>query len=121
MSEIIVEESNGAVVLYISGEITMVTVTEIDNTCKKYLDSDINVLAFDMRSVQFIDSFGISRVIKESKAFASRGIEFVLINLNDNINQIFKIATFDKLFTIMSKDEFNQKYFPALPYPYRRE
>lgn len=116
MSEISIEESNGAVILYLSGEITMVTVTNIDNICKKYLNSDIDVLAFDMRGVQFIDSFGISRVIKESKSFASKGIEFVLINLNDNINQIFKIATFDKLFTIMTKDEFNEKYLKTNSY-----
>ncbi len=111
MSEIRVEEFDNIVIIFISGEVTMVTVNDIDNTCKKYLNSDIDVLALDMKGVQFIDSFGISRVIKESKAFASQGIEFVLVNLNDNINQIFKIATFDRLFKIMTKDEFNYKYF----------
>lgn len=88
----------------------MITVNEIDNVCRQYLNSDIDVLAFDMRNVQFIDSFGISRVIKQSKMFSSQNIEFVLVNLNDNIKQIFKIATFDKLFNIMSKDEFNIKH-----------
>jgi anti-anti-sigma factor len=110
MSVINVEELNNAVIIYLSGEITMITVNEIDNVCRQYLNSDIDVLAFDMRNVQFIDSFGISRVIKQSKMFSSQNIEFVLVNLNDNIKQIFKIATFDKLFNIMSKDEFNIKY-----------
>jgi anti-anti-sigma factor len=110
MSVINVEEQNNAVIIYLSGEITMITVNEIDNVCRQYLNSDIDVLAFDMRNVQFIDSFGISRVIKQSKMFSSQNIEFVLVNLNDNIKQIFKIATFDKLFNIMSKDEFNIKY-----------
>lgn len=121
MSGISVEESNGAVILYISGEITMITVNDIDNVCKKYLNSDINVLAFDLKGVQFIDSFGISRIIKESKAFSSRGIDFVLINLNDKIMQIFKIATFDKLFNIMTTDEFNKKYLPSHSSLYRYE
>jgi len=113
MSKIRVEEFESIVIVYISGEVTMVTINDIDNTCKKYLNSDIDVLALDMKEVQFIDSFGISRVIKESKAFASQGIEFILINLNDNINQIFKIATFDRLFTIMTKDEFSKKFLNA--------
>ncbi len=110
MSVFNVEEQNNAVIIYISGEITMITVNEIDNVCKQYLNSDIDVLAFDMRSVQFIDSFGISRVIKQLKAFSLQGTEFVLINLNDNIKQIFKIATFDKIFNVMTKDEFDSKY-----------
>ncbi len=65
MSVINVEEQNNAVIIYLSGEITMITVNGIDNVCRQYLNSDIDVLAFDMRNVQFIDSFGISRVIKQ--------------------------------------------------------
>lgn len=110
MPVINIEEQNNVVIIYISGEITMLTVNEIDNACKQYLNSNIKVLAFDMKNVQFIDSFGISRVIKQSKMFSSFGVEFVLINLNENIMQIFKIATFDKLFNIMTKNEFNSQY-----------
>ncbi|PKL17848.1 MAG: hypothetical protein CVV49_08695 [Spirochaetae bacterium HGW-Spirochaetae-5] len=110
MSVINVEEKNNAVIIYLSGEITMITVNGIDNVCRQYLNSDIEVLAFDMRNVEFIDSFGISRVIKQSKMFSSQGVEFVLVNLNDNIKQIFKIATFDKLFNIMTKEEFNSQF-----------
>jgi len=110
MPDIIVEENGDVVVIILSGEITMLTVKDIDHVCKKYLNSNLKVLALDLRSVQFIDSYGISRIIKILRAFTIAGAEFVLINMNDNIRLVFKIATFDKMFTIMTKEEFSNTY-----------
>jgi len=110
MIKVEIEESNNTAILNIYGEITMATAKEIDIACEKYINSGLKVLAFDLQNVTFIDSFGISRIIKHSKAFACNGTEFVLINLNDNINQVFKIATFDRLFRILTKYEFSEKY-----------
>ncbi len=110
MNLVSIEEIGTAVILSISGEITMITFTDIDNACKKFINSNLKVIAFDFHNLEFIDSFGISRVIKQSKAFSEKGTEFVLINMNDNISQIFKIATFDRLFTIMTKKEFTDTY-----------
>jgi anti-sigma B factor antagonist len=111
MYNLIIDEKDDTAIISISGEITMTTVTDIDNACKKFVNSGLRVFAIDLKNVIFIDSFGISRIIKQSKAFAANGTDFVLINLNDNISQIFKIATFDKLFTIMNQSEFDSKYF----------
>lgn len=110
MSGIKIEEKDGAVIVGISGEITMPTVSEIDIACKKYLESGAKVIALDFKNVVFIDSFGISRVIKLSKAFNAQGTDFVLINMNEHISQVFKIATFDKIFTILTNAEFEGKY-----------
>ena len=110
MAEVSIEEKNNAVIVSVSGEITMTTVNEIDFVCKPYVNSDIEVIAIDLKLVMFIDSFGISRIIKISKAFSAQNKTFVLINMNENIHQIFKIATFDKLFTIMTKPEFMMTY-----------
>ncbi len=110
MQLVTTEKIKNAIIISISGEITMITVGEIDNVCKNYIDSDIEVLALDLKDVQFIDSFGISRIIKQSKIFTDKDIHFVLINMNGNIHQIFKVATFDRMFTIMTKAEFTDKY-----------
>lgn len=110
MGEISVEEKDNTVIVSISGEISMTTVNNIDNSCRKYINSNLKVLALNFKNVTFIDSFGISRIIKQSRIFSGNGTDFVLIDLNDNITQIFKIATFDKLFTIMKKEDFTGKY-----------
>ncbi len=110
MTNISVEEKEGAVVLSIIGEITMETANEVENNCSKYLNSGLRVLAFDLHGVMFIDSFGLSIIIKHSKNFISRGTDFVLVDMNDKIRQIFKISTFDRIFTIMTRDQFDEKY-----------
>lgn len=56
-----------------------------------------------------IDTFVISTIIKLSTFFAMHETDFVHINMHYNISQISKIANLEKLFTIMTKDEFNEK------------
>ncbi len=111
MADISAEKINEIAIVSISGEISMSTVSYIDDACREYLVPETKVFALDMRGVTFIDSFGISRILKISKAYSANDSKFLLINMNDNIRQIFKIATFDKFFTIMTKSEFDNKYF----------
>ena len=110
MIELSSEKIDNTVIISISGEISMTTVSVIDKICSPYIKSGLKAVAFDFKLVRFIDSFGISRIIKTSRMFTAENTEFVLINMNDNIKQIFKIATFDRLFTIMTKDEFIDTY-----------
>lgn len=110
MAEISTDKKNDVAVVSITGEISLTTVEYIDKACREFLTPDVRVFALDMRGVTFIDSFGISRILKISKAYSCNETQFLLINLNDNIKQIFKIATLDNFFTILSKNEFENKY-----------
>lgn len=110
MSSMIFEEKNNTAIIGITGEITLSTTSDLDEACRGFINSGLKVIAFDLRYVTLIDSFGISRIIKHSKAFSAKGTEFVLVNMNDNIREIFRIATFDSFFNIMTKAEFTEKY-----------
>ena len=110
MERIDVEEKGGAVVVRVAGELGLANIKAFENVFKKYLNSKIAVIALDLREMPFLDSFGISRLVKISRAFAGHA-DFVLINMNDVIYQTFRMSTFDKFFTIMTEDEFNRKYY----------
>jgi len=107
-----IEERNNAVIISMSGELSLSNIEEFENVFKKYTDSDFNVAALEMGHVPYLNSFGISRIIKVSRTFINNNKDFVLINMNENIHQIFRMSTFDKIFNIMSNEEFNEKYFP---------
>lgn len=107
-----VEEKNNTVIVSMNGELSLNSIEEFDDAFKKYLNSSPTVVALDLEHVPYLNSFGISRIIKISRAFADKGIEFVLINMNENIYQIFRMSTFDKIFNILTLEEFNRKYFP---------
>jgi anti-anti-sigma factor len=119
MVKIDVDERDGAVIISIAGELSMSDIKEFDYTFKNYLHADIHVIALDLKYMHYLDSFGISRIIKISREFVGSGIEFVLLNMNDNIHQIFRMATFDKIFKILTTEEFLLTYFPSGSTAYR--
>ena len=51
-------------------------------------------------------------MVKISRAVIDGGRDFILINMNSNIQQIFRMTTFDKVFKIMPEEEFIAKYLP---------
>lgn len=111
MLKIDVEECGSVVTVSLIGELSFSYVEEFESVFKKYVKSDFNVIALDLKNVPYLDSFGISRIIKVSRFLIAGGSEFVLINMNEHIHQIFRMATFDKLFNIMTKEEFLLAYF----------
>ncbi len=112
MMKIDILEKEDGVIISIEGDISFTTVDTFENAYKKYMNSTLKVIALDLLNMPSLDSFGISRIIKMSRSFTENGKDFVLINMNENIHQIFRMGTFDKLFTIMSSEDFYHKYFP---------
>jgi anti-anti-sigma factor len=113
MLEINFEEHKNGVIVILNGELSFSFVKEFEKVFDKYYNSEYTVAALDLKDVLYLDSFGISRIIKVSREFKTRSIDFVLINVNDNIHQILRMATFDKVLNIMSKDVFVERYFPG--------
>jgi anti-sigma B factor antagonist len=110
MISINLDEKNEVVIIIIIGDITAGDMDDIEHYFKENINIKINVIALDLKNVMFLDSFGISKTIKLLKNFNEKGIDFILINLNDQIRQILKISTFDKIFKIMTVEDFTAKY-----------
>lgn len=111
MLKITVEESDKAVIIVIEGKLTLSSMKEFEHVFNKYINSEMTVVALDLKNMPYIDSFGISRFVKIGRAFMGGSTEFVLINMNEHIQQIFSMSTFDRIFRIMTIDEFKNKYF----------
>lgn len=112
MLQIEVEEKDSAVVVSIAGELTLKGIEDFERAFEKYLENKPDVIALDLKHLPYLDSFGISRIIKVSRMIIAAGIDFVMINMNENIHNIFRMSTFDRLFNIMTGEEFEREYFP---------
>lgn len=110
MLTIDIEVKGTIVVFSIQGEISPANSREFSSAFEKYLGTDCSVMAIDLKKVRYIDSFGISKLVKLSRAFAETGGEFLIVNMNDNIRQIFRMATFDKMFKILTDEQFAGTY-----------
>jgi len=113
MLKINFEEHENGVIVIMDGELSFSFIKEFEKIFDKYYTSKYGVVALDLKNVPYLDSFGISRIVKVSREFKSRSIDFVLINVNENIHQILRMATFDKILNIMSKDFLLDRYFPG--------
>lgn len=111
MLEINIEEHKNGVIVILNGELSFSFVKEFEKVFDNYYNSKHAVVAIDLKNVPYLDSFGISRIVKVSREFKRRSIDFVLISVNENIHQILRMATFDKILNIMSKDSFKDRYF----------
>jgi anti-anti-sigma factor len=109
MFGIIVEDKKNAIIVKIAGELTLYNMREFDNVFAGYSTSEIRVIALDLGGMVFIDSFGISRIVKISRSFTGKA-DFILLNVHDDILDVFRMAAFDRIFNIMSEAEFREKY-----------
>ncbi len=116
MLQIDIEEKDKVAVISICGELSLHSIQGFEQAFKKYQASDFNVIALDLKNMPYIDSFGMSRMIKISRIFLAAGKDFILVNMNDNIHHIFKMSTFDRLFNIMTGEDFELEFLtPELP------
>ncbi len=111
MLQIDVDDRGSGVVVKAAGELSLIEIPSFEQTFKRYHESKLDVVALDLSEMPFIDSFGISRIIKLSRKFTESGTDFVLIELNDKIQEVFRMGTLDRFFSIMKKGEFDKKYF----------
>jgi len=95
MLKIEVEERDEAVIISLNGELSAEFIKEFDGVFNKYINSKFKVIVIDLKSMPYINSFGISRMVKISRAVIDGGRDFILINMNSNIQQIFRMTTFD--------------------------
>ncbi len=110
MLRIDVEERDHVVIVSLTGELQFSYIDEFGALFKRYTNSKFDVIALDLKNVPYLDSFGISRIIKISRMFNTGGADFFLINLHEDVHQILRIATLDKLFNIMAGEDFALTY-----------
>lgn len=112
MLTIDIEVKGKLVIFTVQGEISPVSSREFERAFEKFLSNEYNVLAIDFKKVRYIDSYAISKLVKLSRTFAKIGGEFLLVNMNDNIRQIFRMAGLDRIIRILTADQFEDA-FPA--------
>jgi anti-anti-sigma factor len=112
MLRIDVEERGDAVIVMLDGELSFTFIEKFEAIFKKYHNSGFRILALDLNKVPYLDSFGMSRIIKTSRSLSAAGTGFVLINISESVMQVLRIATFDRLFNIMTRDQFFLSYIP---------
>ena len=92
---------------YNEKELTLTVKGRIDTITSKELEKEINdeignfdSLILDFTDLEYISSAGLRVLIATQKKLKADNIPFVIKNINDTINEIFRMSGFDKILKI---------------------
>lgn len=84
-------EKRGEICFDLTGELDMHTGEALNNLLQKENVTNIKKLVFSLSKLNFIDSTGIGQLIKCYREYANQGIEVIVDNENDDIEEVLEL------------------------------
>jgi len=103
--EIKLRESGKWLILDISGHIKGSEVSQFRGTVQKSIAEGRHHLVANMQDVGFIDSSGVGMLITCHQDLKAVGGQLVLMNLSDDIYDLFEMTSIDRLFEIVDNEQ----------------
>ena len=110
MVSIDVEDRGSLKVIRIRGEFFLGYVRQVEDVWSVLAEGLPEIIAIDCGEMTFIDSSAIGTFVKFLNNSMSRGIKLLFFDLNESIDRIFTKAKLNKIFTILSREEFERAY-----------
>ncbi|HTW12780.1 MAG TPA: STAS domain-containing protein [Solirubrobacteraceae bacterium] len=95
------EQPGGAIVLRLFGELDIESAQTLAGVLRERESGDATRIVVDLSGVEFIDSAGISVLLRARMRAVQRSREFVLSNLSRNVARCFRITGISSSFTII--------------------
>jgi anti-sigma B factor antagonist len=89
---VIKKEGEGTVIVSLRGSLDTETHQALRDAIKLELTKSPKALVLDFQTLDYISSMGISALIEASKSAESIGTTFMISNIPEQINQVFKIV-----------------------------
>jgi anti-sigma B factor antagonist len=91
---------HGIQVLIMAGELDAASSVQLTQTCEKLLDGGTRRFVFDLKDVTFIDSAGLSTLVRLFKRTRSLSGSLCLAGLQPNVRRVFELTRLDRAFEI---------------------
>lgn len=86
-------------IITVEGRIDTVTSQELNNEINDEF-GNFESLTLDLTDLEYISSAGLRVLITTQKKLKANDIPFVIKNVNDTVNEIFRMSGFDKILKI---------------------
>lgn len=86
-------------ILSIKGRIDTITSQDLDKEITEEM-GNFDSLIIDFTDLEYISSAGLRVLIATQKKLKPENIPFVIKNVNDTVNEIFRMSGFDKVLKI---------------------
>ena len=93
------EYNDKKLIVAVEGRIDTIISQELENELNNEL-GNFESLTLDFTGVEYISSAGLRVLVGIQKKLKATNIPFVIKNVNDSVNEIFKMSGFDKILRI---------------------
>lgn len=104
-------------ILEISGKLTVLSGNQFSDLAIKQIQPDTQRLLLDLSGLSFVDSAGLSGLVRLQKATGATGIQMALCSLSAQLVQLLQLTCMDTVFEIFKdREDFYhswQQQFPA--------
>jgi anti-sigma B factor antagonist len=94
------EQREGIPLLRVRGELDVYTAPKLKEVVREALEDGAPSLAFDLSSLQFMDSTGLQILMSAKKRTAERGGEVYVFGLRSQIRRVFDLLGLERIFRI---------------------
>ncbi len=110
MVSIDVEDHGKLQIIKIRGEFFLGYVRQVEETWNKTVAANPEVMAIDCSEMTFVDSSAIGTFVKFLHYAMSHNMKLLFFDLNESISRIFNKAKLNKIFLILTREEFDTMY-----------
>lgn len=106
-----INQRKNALEIFIEGKLDMQTARKFEaDFMDNYLQQKEEVIALNMSRLKFLDSSGLSILMKITNDARAKEKKIYYIALSPTILSVIKVARLDNLLQFMSEEEFNHLY-----------
>lgn len=84
----------------VSGQLDMDSSDELRKILRDAAERDFQRLTVDLSDVDFIDSSGVATLVDALQSMNEKGGQLKLVNVNDNVRNVFEIANLLEVFEL---------------------
>lgn len=111
--EVIAEVRGSITIISLDGEFSLGNVKDVERVWNEQVSASPAFIAFDCKKLTFIDSSAIGTLVKFLNASSKAGFKMLFFDPSESLGRIFHTAKLNRIFTVISREEFEQNYLNA--------
>ncbi len=95
----------------INGNLMLNNIEILDNQFKEVIENEPEIIGLDCHKLNSLDSSGLSLFLRLQKDSDKYNFDLYFCHLNENVTTVFDITKLNHILSIISLEDFEQKYF----------
>ncbi len=100
-----IENVDRAVVLVLGGELDLASSPRLEQALEQAATSDCDVVVLDLRELEFMDSTGLSVLVRAGQRAETAGLRFGLVRGGAQVQRLLNLTGMDERMTIADSRE----------------